>query len=368
MIPSEVYFAALASQDQDDAEGKIATLLERLPLADVAAKGDLTAVKLHFGEVGNKAFVPPRLVKPVVEAIKALGARPFLTDANTLYVGTRSDSISHLETAHRHGFSYDAMGCPALISDGLRGGSYVEVEVNGKHLKKVKLAHDLAKADAIVCVTHFKGHELAGFGGSLKNLGMGGGCRGAKLAMHSDISPQIKKEKCTACGRCAANCPAAAIEIDKHARIDARKCIGCGSCIVVCPEHAVRNAWDSGPEKMQEKMVEHMAGFNKLHPGKLAFLNYIINVSPACDCYGRTDPYIVSDIGICASRDPVAVDAASNDLVINAPGIKGTALKKALKPGSDKFRDIYPEVDWSVQLRYAEELGLGSRNYRLVKV
>lgn len=366
-MPSKVFFARWETGDKDPVD-KVSALLKRLPMTKIAAKGELTAVKLHFGEEGNKAFVPPRLVKPVVDGIKALGAKPFLTDANTLYVGSRSDSVSHLETALRHGFSHEAMGCPVVIADGLRGGSYVEIEVKGKHLGKVKLAHDLAKADAIVCVTHFKGHELAGFGGSIKNLGMGGGARGAKLAMHSDVEPQIKKDKCTACGRCAANCPAGAITIDKFARIDPQKCIGCGSCIVVCPEHAVRNGWDSGPRAMQEKMVEHLAGFVELHRGKMAYLNYIINVSPTCDCYGRTDPYIVPDIGICASLDPVAIDQASVDLVNQAKGVEGTALKKALKPGSDKLRDIYPDVDWSIQLRYAEEMGLGSREYSLEEI
>lgn len=368
MTPSPVYFIDMSGQDKGRLPDRLGVLLGKLPLSRVISKGDLVAVKLHFGERGNKAFVPPSLVRPVVDAIKGLGGRPFLADANTLYVGSRSDSVAHLETAQAHGFSFETMGCPVIIADGLRGGAYVEVEVGGKHLKRVKLAHDLAKADAIVCVTHFKGHELAGFGGSIKNLGMGGGARGAKLAMHSDIVPQIKAEKCTACGRCRANCPAGAIEIEKSARIDDKKCIGCGSCIVVCPEHAVRNGWDSGPAAMQEKMVEHLAGFVKHHKEKIAYLNYIINVSPACDCYGKTDPYIVPDIGVCASLDPVAVDAASVDLVNKAKGLKSTALKKAFGPGSDKFRDIYPEADWSIQLRYAEKLGLGSRKYLLHKI
>jgi len=368
MTTSTVYFVDLNGRDKQSLAGALDGLLARLPLSAVVAKGDLAAVKLHFGEQGNTAFVPPKLVRPVVDAVRALGAKPFLCDANTLYVGTRSDSASHLATAHLHGFTYETMGCPVIIADGLRGGSYVEVEVAGRHLKRVKLAHDLAKCDAIVCASHFKGHELAGFGGAIKNLGMGGGARGAKLAMHSDITPQIKKDKCTACGRCAENCPAGAITIEGHAIIEPSKCIGCGSCIVVCPERAVRNAWDSGPAMMQEKMVEHLAGFFKLHQGKLAFVNYIINVAPACDCYGSNDPYIVPDIGVCASLDPVALDAASNDLVMQAQGLKGSKLTKAFEPGSDKFRDIYPEVDWSIQLKYAEELGLGSRKYEMVMV
>lgn len=367
-MASPVYFIPLTDPKAKDSPDRVRKLLAGFPLSAIVGQGDLVAIKIHFGERGNRAYIPPALARPVVEELKALKAKPFLTDANTLYVGSRSDSVSHLETAREHGYSPEAMGCPVIIADGLRGGSYIEVEVAGRHLQKVKLAHDLARADAIVCLTHFKGHELSGFGGSIKNLGMGGGCRGAKLAMHSDIVPQIKKEKCNACGRCAAHCPSGAIAIAGWARIDPQKCIGCGSCIVVCPQQAVRNAWDVGPEKMQQKMVEHLAGFFKLHRGRMAFINFVINVSPACDCYGRTDPYLVADIGICASLDPVAVDQASVDLVNQAPGLRHTALQEAFAPGSDKFKDIYPEVDWSHQLRYAEEMGLGSRKYRLIEL
>lgn len=368
IMSSKVYFTDFSESPQRNIFSKLSDLMERLPLSGVAAKDDLVAVKVHFGERGNTAFVPPHFVRAVVDKLKQTGAKPFVTDANTLYVGSRSNSVDHLETAHQHGFTYSSLGCPVLIADGLRGGAYVEVEAGGRHLKKVKLAHDLAKADAIVCVTHFKGHELAGFGGSIKNLGMGGGARGGKLAMHSDVTPTIKAEKCIACGRCAANCPAGAIAIDKFAVIDPKRCIGCGSCIVVCPTHACRNNWDSGARKMQEKMVEYLAGFAGGKRGKIAYLNFIMNVSPACDCYGHAGTPIVADIGICASLDPVAVDAASNDLVMQAGGNGNSALEKAHQPGSDKFRDIYPEVDWAWQLDYAEEMGLGKRKYLLEKI
>ncbi|MBI4725732.1 DUF362 domain-containing protein [candidate division TA06 bacterium] len=367
-MSSQVYFTDFGESSQRNIYAKLAEIMDKMPLAGVVAKGDLTAVKVHFGERGNTAFVPPHYVRAVVQKIKVLGAKPFVTDANTLYVGSRSNSVDHLETAQQHGFTYSLLGCPVLIADGLRGGAYVEVEVKGAHLKKVKLAHDLYQADAIVCVTHFKGHELAGFGGSIKNLGMGGGARGGKLAMHSDVSPIIKAEKCIKCGKCAQNCPADAIAIDKYAVIDPKKCIGCGSCIVVCPVYAARNGWDSGARKMQEKMVEHLAGFAQNKKGEIGYLNFIMNVSPACDCYGHADNPIVPDLGICASVDPVAIDAASNDLVMQAEGQKNSALEKAHKPGSDKFRDIYPEVDWAWQLAHAEKMGLGSRKYELVKV
>ncbi|HTY07985.1 MAG TPA: DUF362 domain-containing protein [Candidatus Edwardsbacteria bacterium] len=364
-MPSTVYFTDFSQTPDRNVFDKLSDLVDKLPLSAAVAAGELVAVKVHFGERGNTAFVAPHFVRAVVEKIKQQKAKPFVTDANTLYVGSRGNSADHLETAHQHGFTYSSLGCPVLIADGLRGGAYVEAAVGGKHLKTVKLAHDLARADAIVCVTHFKGHELAGFGGSIKNLGMGGGSRGGKLAMHSDVAPLIKKEKCIACGKCAANCPADAITVEGHAVIDPAKCIGCGSCIVVCPTHAARNGWDSGPQKMQEKMVEHLAGFIKAKPGKIAYLNFINNVSPACDCYGYADTPVVPDLGICGSLDPVAVDAACNDLVIKAPGNAGSALQHAHHKGGDKFRDIYPDADWSIQLKYAEQMGLGSRNYTL---
>jgi len=367
-MPAKVYFSDFSERPQRSVQAKLSELIDKMPLSDVAAKDELVAVKVHFGEMGNPNYVQPHFVGAVVRKIRELGAKPFVTDANTLYVGSRSNSVDHLETAHQHGFTYSSLGCPVLIADGLRGGAYVEVEVNGTHLKKVKLAHDLYKADAIVCVTHFKGHELAGFGGSIKNLGMGGGARGAKLAMHSDVTPIIKAEKCTACGRCAQNCPAGAIAIKKHAVIDPKKCIGCGSCIVVCPTHACRNGWDSGAQKMQEKMVEHLAGFVEGKKGKIGYLNFINNVAPGCDCYGHADPPIVPDIGICASLDPVAIDAASNALVMASAGHKDSLLKAAHAPGRDKFRDLYPEADWNIQLDYAEQMGLGSKKYELLKV
>ncbi|MCU0606191.1 MAG: DUF362 domain-containing protein [Candidatus Edwardsbacteria bacterium] len=354
-MTSTVLFADFSETPDRNIFDKLSQMLDRLPLSAAVAAGDLAAVKVHFGERGNTAFVAPHFVRAVADKLRELGAKPFVTDANTLYAGSRANSVDHLETAHRHGFTYSSLGCPVLIADGLRGGASVEVAVKGTHFKKVKLAHDLARADAIVCVTHFKGHELSGFGGSIKNLGMGGGSRGGKLAMHSDVAPLVKAEKCTACGRCAASCPAGAITVAGHAVIDQKKCIGCGACISVCPVRAVRNVWDSGPRAMQEKMTEHLAGFAALKPGKIAYVNFINHVSPACDCYGHAGTPIAPDVGICASLDPVAVDAASCDLVNKAAG-------------QDAFRAVHPDADWSVQLDAAERLGLGSREYELVKV
>jgi uncharacterized protein len=369
VVPSRVLFTDFQESSERNIYAKIDDLLDRLPLSAVVRPGDIVAVKIHFGERGNTSFLQPHFVGHVVAAIKKLGGRPFLTDTNTLYVGSRSDSVAHLETAHQHGFTYETVGCPVIISDGLRGGAWVDVAVDGaRHNPVVRLAHDLAKADAIVVLTHFKGHEFAGFGGAIKNLGMGGGSRAAKLAMHSSMKPKIRAKQCEACGRCVEHCPADAIKLGKVAVIDPHLCIGCGSCIVVCPHDAVAISWNSGASGMQERMVEHFAGFVRLKPGRIAYVNFVNRVSPACDCYGFSDRPIVSDQGILASLDPVAIDAASVALVDAAEGHKDSVLKAAFAPGTDKFRDLYPNVDGRLQLRYAEGLGLGQREHVVERV
>lgn len=382
MSPSKVYFSSFQASSERNIFDKLGDLMNALPLSEVVRKNDIIAIKVHFGERGNTAFVAPTYVRKVVDLVRALGGRPFVTDANTLYVGSRSDSVAHLETAHLHGFSYETLGCPVIIADGLRGGSYVEVPVKGARTETVRLAHELVKADAIVCVTHFKGHELSGFGGAIKNLGMGGGCRGAKLAMHSGVRPRIKAKKCIGCGKCVENCPAAAIVLKgsvasnavearvgrKVASLDPKLCIGCGSCIVVCPSEAVSISWDAQASDMQERMVEHLAGYVQQKNGRIAYLNFINHVSPACDCYGFSDQPIVADIGVLASLDPVAVDAACNELVIRAQGLHPSALKSSFAPGTDKFRDLYPDVDGTVQLTHAQALGLGSREHQIIEI
>jgi hypothetical protein len=313
-----------------------------------------------------------------VDAIRKLGGRPFVTDANTLYVGSRSDSVAHLETAHRHGFTFETLGCPVIIADGLRGGSYVELPVDGIHAKTVRLAHELVKADAIFCVSHFKGHELSGFGGALKNLGMGGGCRGAKLSMHSAVKPRFSARRCIGCGRCVSNCPSRAIRLEaresevrasrKVARVDVAACVGCGSCIVVCPKQAVSIAWNAGAQEMQERMVEHLAALVRQKAGRVGYLSFVDKVSPACDCYPYSDRPIVPDIGVLGSLDPVALDAACNELVRRSAGLHNSALSSAFAEGEDKFKDLYPDVDWSVQLDHAEALGVGTRAFDLIEI
>jgi len=368
MKTSEVIFSDNRADHRRNMLQKTEQLLLTAGLEKRIARNDLVAVKIHFGEMGNTGFIRPIYVRRVVELIKRLGGKPFVTDANTLYAGTRSDSVSHLETALANGFGYSCVGAPLIIADGLRGGSEVEVNIDGSHFKKVCIASEFVNADAVVAMTHFKGHEITGFGGALKNLGMGAASRRGKMAQHSALSPKVTRKKCIACGDCVAHCAHSAIAIDEKAAIDPAKCVGCGECVIVCPVKAVQIQWTEGPLALQEKMAEHAAGALKGKEEKSIFLNFLTQVSPACDCAGHSDAPIVADVGMLTSADPVAIDQASVDLVNAAQGREDSALKANHNPGQDKFRGVYPEIDWAIQLNRAQELGIGSRAYDLRRI
>ena len=244
-MKSAVYFADLRATPKQNLLAKVKALLDKAGIAKRIKKDAMVAVKLHFGEAGNTAYIRPVFIRQIVDGIKALGGRPFLTDTNTLYVGSRSNSIDHLTTAIQNGFSYAVVGAPLIIADGLRGGNETVVEVNLNRFKKVYLGSEIVRADAIVSVAHFKGHELSGFGGTIKNLGMGCGSRKGKLAQHSTVSPKVARKKCVGCGDCVAYCAQQAISLsDEKAKIDSKKCVGCGECILVCPNQAIQIQWN----------------------------------------------------------------------------------------------------------------------------
>lgn len=365
-MKSPVYFADLRTTYNQNLLAKVKGLLDAVGLADKVKKDALVALKLHFGEAGNTAYIRPVFIRRIVDSIREAGGRPFLTDANTLYVGGRSDSVDHLTTAIQNGFSYAVVGAPLIIADGLRGGNETAVTVGLNRFKKVYIGAEIVRADVIVSAAHFKGHELSGFGGTIKNLGMGCASRKGKLAQHSTVSPKVKRKKCEGCGECVEYCAQQAISlVDEKARIDPKKCVGCGECIIVCPNQAIQIQWDQAIPAFLENMVEYTAGVLKGKNGAATFLNFITQVSPACDCYPHNDTPIVNDIGIVASNDPVAIDQASADLVNQAQGRKDSCLTKNFQSGKDKFRALYPNVDWEIQLEYAERIGLGTRAYEL---
>lgn len=372
-MPSQVYFMDLRASVKEPNVNKFQQLLAAVDLKSIVhrrKKRPLMAVKLHFGEKGNTAYIRPNFVRWVVDALWEHGGRPFLTDANTVYVGTRSEAVSHLTTAIENGFAYAVVKAPLIIADGLTGKAEVEVPINKKHFQNVFLAEALWEAEGMVVMTHFKLHELAGFGGALKNLAMGGASRRGKLAQHSNIAPRVTEKKCTGCGECVTHCAQEAIHINpetEKAVIDPSKCVGCAECILVCPYGNIQIQWNESIPVFLEKLMEYAYGVMQSKQDRAVFLSFITQVSPACDCYGHNDAPIVGDLGILASKDPVAIDLAAAELVNQGAGLPGSALKET-SPGTDKFKDIYPQVDWPLQLAYADALGLGSREYELIKI
>lgn len=368
-MASKVYSINLRATQKENLVGKIQRLVETAGLSTVVRPRDLVAVKLHFGELGNTAFIRPVFLRRIVAAIRSAGGHPFLTDANTLYAGTRSDAPHHITTAIQNGFAYSVVEAPIIIADGLRGKSEVGIATGGKQVATAYIGTDIAEADALVSVAHFKGHELSGFGGTIKNLGMGCASRRGKMAQHSSLSPKVQAKKCIGCGDCEDHCSQAAIAVaEEKASIDPEKCIGCGECILVCPQEAIQIRWNQSIPVFMEKMVEYTAAVLHNKKQRALFLNFITDVSPACDCYGMNDAPIVRDVGILAANDPVAIDQAAVDLVNREPALADSCLEVNTGPGEDKFKGVYPKVDWQHQLAYAERIGLGSRTYELIRI
>jgi len=363
MVGSQVLFSDLRASSKVNLLDKIETMLQSMELKEIIHPRALVAIKVHFGERGNLAYVRPQFIRKVVEYVKELGGKPFITDTNTLYAGTRGDSVSHMRTAVENGFTYSVIGAPVIIADGLRGASYSRVRVNLDHIDIAYIGKEIAEADAVIGVAHFKGHELAGFGGAIKNIGMGCASRRGKMEQHSDLAPRVSKKKCERCGDCAEHCSQKAIIIgDQKAEIDSEKCIGCGECILICPNRAIDVNWGTDNRIFQKKMVEYAHAVLKDKAGRYALLNFLTNISPACDCYPFNDAPFVEDIGVLASRDPVALDQASVDLVNEKESLDNCCLKSNISAGQDKFRALYPQVDWTVQLQHAERLKLGTGN------
>ena len=364
-----VWFAPVRSVGKKSLVKRAGGLLDHAGLRRAVSEDDLVAVKLHFGEAGNTGFVQPVFVREVVARIKAAGGKPFLTDANTLYRGERSNAVDHLACALHNGFSYATIEAPIVIADGLDGRESADVPITGgTHFESVRIGSAAVHADAMVVVSHVKGHEATGFGGALKNVGMGLGCRSAKQRMHADFKPEVTAEPCTACGRCVRWCPVDAIAIgpDRVAVIDYEVCYGCGECVASCPYGAIATQWKTTPEAIQEKIAEHVAGAVAGKEGKVVYLSFVTNVTPDCDCWSFSDAAVVPDIGVLASTDPVAIDQAAYDLVTAAPGLSGTRGEKT-SAGDDTFRSI-TGVDGTHAMAHAEALGLGTRAYELKQV
>ena len=366
-MAAQVYFADMRAGMRENLHTKLERLTELAGLSKVINSGDLVAIKMHFGEKGGHAYIRPTFVRRIVDQVKALDGKPFLTDSSTLYPGERKEAVSALTCAIENGFAYAVVNAPLIMSDGLRGHSSHRVSVPGELLSEVDIGLEIIEADVLIVLSHFKCHELTGFGGAIKNLAMGCSSRAGKLEQHSTLGPTISEEKCTTCGACLKACAHDAIDLSSgKAILDAERCVGCGRCITVCEPKAVQIQWNAQSAMVMKKMAEYSLGAISGKDKKLLFVNFITQVSPSCDCYGHSDTPIVPDIGILASTDPVALDQACADMVNEARGLPGTAMKTGHEPGCDKFRGVYPKIDWKVQLEHGEKVGLGERAYEVV--
>ncbi len=366
---SEVFFTSARTNTNESLITKFGRLIHRVGIEFISPE-DLVAIKLHMGDEGTTGYIRPIYVREAVDQIKARRGKPFLTDATTLYRGMRHNGVDYLNLAFRNGFSLATVGAPVIISDGIKSQDVVEVKVGLKHFQSVKYASAVHYADALVVVSHFTGHLGAGYGATIKNLGMGAASKSQKQRMHGIVKPEHKDESlCTGCGECVEVCAYGAVQVEGgRSKFDLERCAGCAECIAVCPQGALRILWDESPGNLQEKLAETAYGILKAKKGRAAFFNFLLDVTPDCDCLSRSDTPIVPNIGILGSRDPVAIDQAAVDLVNQQPGLKNSALSSGFDPGEDKLRALYPDVDWSCQLAYGEEIGLGQRSYELVDI
>lgn len=370
MEKSKVYFTNLRTSPGKNLLDKLNQLILKAGIKKIDFNNQFVAIKIHFGEMGNLAYIRPNYVARLVTLLHELGAKPFLTDANTLYKGSRSNAVDHLRCAMENGFNSIAAKCDIIIADGLKGTDQREVPLNGKYCKSPKIGTAVMDADILISMNHFKGHEQTGFGGAIKNIGMGCASVAGKMELHSDSKPAIDRESCTGCRVCYKNCAHDAITMDeeKKAVIDYAICVGCGQCVAVCQyEGAVIRSWDV--KDLNHKLAEYTQAVLMDRPH--FHINFIMNVSPECDCWGHNDAPIVPDLGIAASFDPVALDYASADMVANAPLLSGSALTdryKAIVAGSDKFHHLHPDTNWKECLNYCKELGVGNTEYELIRV
>lgn len=372
MSKSNVYFTNLRTSPSRNLLTKMERLVKQAGIESIDFEKQFVAVKIHFGEPGNLAFIRPNYAARMANLLRSLGGKPFLTDSNTLYSGGRSNAVDHIRSAMENGFNPISAQCDIIIADGLKGTDYREIPVDGTYCKAPKIGAAVADADIIISMNHFKGHEQTGFGGALKNLGMGCASVGGKLELHSASQPVIFAKNCIGCNVCVKHCRHDAIRLNanRKAEIDYDACVGCGQCVALCQYSAAVLGEDDTSERLNYKIAEYTKAVLKDKPH--FHVSFIMNVSPECDCWNHNDAALVPDIGIAASFDPVALDKACADMVISAPVLPNNRITDSHHhehlEGEDKFCLVHPDTEWRKGLEYAEKIGLGTQEYELINV
>lgn len=368
MEKSKVYFTNLRTKMNEGLPVKLQKLIRAAGIENIDFKNKYTAIKIHFGEPGNIAYLRPNYAKAVADVVKSLGGKVFLTDCNTLYVGGRKNALDHIDSAYENGYSPFSTGCHVIIADGLKGTDEAYVPVcGGEYVKEAKIGQAVMDADIIISLNHFKGHEATGFGGALKNLGMGCGSRAGKMEMHSAGKPLVNQKKCIGCGSCVKICAHNGVTVtDKKAEIDHHKCVGCGRCIGACPVDAIHAGEDESYDILNKKIAEY--AYAVVHDRPNFHINLVIDVSPYCDCHAENDLPIVPDVGMFASFDPVALDVACADAVNRQPINPGSLLDEREHVHHDHFTDVTPETNWHSCVEHAQKLGIGTCAYELIEV
>ena len=375
MEKAKVYFTDFRTKANGDGlPTKLKKLIRKAGIANLDLEGKFVAIKLHFGEMGNISYLRPNYARAVVDVVKELGGKPFLTDCNTMYPGSRKNAIEHLYCAWENGFTPLTVGCPIIIGDGLKGTDDIEVPVvGGEYVKKAKIGRAIMDADVFISLTHFKGHEMTGFGGAIKNIGMGCGSRAGKTEQHISGQPIVDETLCRGCKKCVAQCANNGLIFNEETRkmqIDKEHCVGCGRCLGACNFDAINFEDFHAPQLLNRKMAEYTKA---VIDGRPHFhISLVVDVSPNCDCHCENDAPILPNIGMFVSTDPLALDQACVDACLAATPMPGSQLHDHMHaPGfcdkHDHFRNSTPESEWKSCLEHAEKIGIGTRNYELIK-
>ncbi len=372
---SKVYFTDFRCRPDEGPTHKLKRLVKAAGIGQIDMDGKFVAIKMHFGELGNMTFLRPNYAKAVADVVKELGGKPFLTDCNTLYPGSRKNALEHLYCAWENGFTPLSAGCPVIIADGLKGTDDIEVPVHGgEYVTAAKIGRAIMDADIFISLSHFKGHEMTGFGGTIKNIGMGSGSRAGKKEQHCNGKPIIDQDKCRGCKRCMRECANDGLVFDESRRkmsVDTENCVGCGRCIGACNFDAIDFAQDAAGKELNCRMAEYTKAVVDGRPN--FHISLICDVSPTCDCHSGNDTPIIPDVGMFASFDPLALDQACVDACLKQTPLPGSQLTDEMsKPDfhdhHDHFDNTNPNTEYKTCLAHAEKIGLGVRQYELVQV